>query len=144
MDSTALVCQHYQDVVFQLTCFIHVADIDECERNEDNCHVNAQCTNTEGSFNCSCKPGYFGDGVACTSKIIIVMDQSKSFEVLITCFCSASTDVDECIQGEHTCHVNANCTDTDGSFNCTCREGYEGNGFNCTGDNSTQILHDFK
>ena len=120
------------------------ADVDECERNEDNCHVNANCTNTEGSFNCSCNPGYTGDGINCTSMIIVVTDQSKSFEVLITCFCFASTDVDECILGEHTCHVNANCTDTDGSFNCTCREGYEGNGFNCTGDNPTQILYDFK
>ena len=115
------------------------ADVDECERNEDNCHENANCTNTEGSFTCFCNPGYTGDGINCTSKIIIVMDdqkESKSFEVVITCFgSSASTDVDECTLGEHTCNVNANCTDTDGSFNCTCREGFEGNGFNCTGDN---------
>ena len=71
--------------------------------------------------------------------------ESKSFEVVITCFCYfALTDVDECTLSEHTCNDNANCTDTDGSFNCTCREGYEGNGFNCTGDNPTLILHDFK
>ena len=53
--------------LINLTCY-H-ADIDECERdNTTNCHENAQCTNTEGSFNCSCNPGYTGDGVNCTSK----------------------------------------------------------------------------
>jgi len=34
---------------------------------------------------------------------------------------------------EYPCHSNANCTDTDGSFNCTCVAGFEGDGFNCTG-----------
>ena len=44
-----------------------------------------------------------------------------------------SADINECEQETYPCHSNANCTDTDGSFNCTCREGFEGNGFNCTG-----------
>ena len=44
-----------------------------------------------------------------------------------------STDINECELDIHTCSSNANCTDTDGSFNCTCREGFEGDGFNCTG-----------
>ena len=43
------------------------------------------------------------------------------------------TDIDECELETYPCHSNANCTDTDGSFNCTCREGFEGDGFNCTG-----------
>ena len=47
------------------------SDIDECESDDlNNCHENAQCTNTEGSFNCSCNPGYIGDGVNCTSKYV--------------------------------------------------------------------------
>ena len=45
------------------------ADIDECESEEDNCHENANCANTEGSFTCSCNSGYTGDGVNCTSKL---------------------------------------------------------------------------
>ena len=48
------------------------SDINECEGDDlNNCHENAQCTNTEGSFNCSCNPGYTGDGVTCTSKLIM-------------------------------------------------------------------------
>jgi len=31
------------------------------------------------------------------------------------------------------CDVNADCTDTAGSYDCSCRSGYEGDGFNCTG-----------
>ncbi|KAF7145440.1 hypothetical protein RHSIM_Rhsim04G0095200 [Rhododendron simsii] len=38
-------------------------DIDECENpNLNNCDGNATCTNTPGSFNCSCNPHYIGDG----------------------------------------------------------------------------------
>ena len=42
-------------------------------------------------------------------------------------------DINECELAIHSCSAYANCTDTDGSFNCTCREGFEGEGFNCTG-----------
>ena len=28
------------------------------------------CINTEGSYNCSCKPGYSGDGQVCTGEIL--------------------------------------------------------------------------
>ena len=44
------------------------ADINECEAGKHNCHVNASCKNTEGSFECTCKPGYTGNGVECTGE----------------------------------------------------------------------------
>ena len=56
---------------YYMFCTSLYVDIDECENGEDNCHENAQCTNTEGSFTCSCNPGYTGDGVNCTSKLLI-------------------------------------------------------------------------
>ena len=43
------------------------------------------------------------------------------------------TDIDECASGGDNCHSNANCTNTDGSFSCTCRSGYSGNGVDCEG-----------
>ena len=32
------------------------------------CSENAVCNNTKGSYNCSCKPGYSGDGRTCEGK----------------------------------------------------------------------------
>ena len=45
--------------------FYH-ADINECTSDTDNCDTNAVCTNTHGSFICTCLSGYAGSGVKCT------------------------------------------------------------------------------
>ena len=37
-------------------------DKDECGANVSPCHLNADCTNTDGAYFCSCATGYFGDG----------------------------------------------------------------------------------
>ena len=41
-------------------------DIDECSMGSDNCRTDAQCTNNNGSFTCTCNDGYTGNGVTCT------------------------------------------------------------------------------
>lgn len=41
-------------------------DVNECDSNQDNCDVNAACTNTIGSFDCSCDDGWEGNGNTCT------------------------------------------------------------------------------
>jgi len=41
-------------------------DIDECSSGTNNCDVHANCTNTIGSYECKCKPGYFGNGTECS------------------------------------------------------------------------------
>ena len=57
------------------------------------------------------------------------------------------TDVDEC-KGNHSCHVDATCMNTNGSYNCDCHPGYTGNGQNCKGEFNPfatifrTILHD--
>nr|XP_058950979.1 uncharacterized protein LOC131778575 [Pocillopora verrucosa] len=40
-------------------------DIDECTESLHNCSSYAFCNNTEGSYNCTCKPGYTGNGREC-------------------------------------------------------------------------------
>ena len=42
------------------------SDPDECsDPNSNDCHANAICTNTPGSYECKCDDGYEGDGVTC-------------------------------------------------------------------------------
>ena len=54
-------------------------DIDECENDELNeCDANALCTNTKGSYDCSCRDGYQGDGRTCTG-----MDRDSVLKVTL-------------------------------------------------------------
>ena len=45
-------------------------------------------------------------------------------------FCSQ--DIDECLNKD-ACSRNAVCTNTAGGFSCLCKNGFEGNGFKCSG-----------
>ncbi|CAB4022465.1 fibropellin-1-like isoform X1, partial [Paramuricea clavata] len=84
-------------------------DIDECSNKLANeCDINANCTNTAGSYNCQCHIGWSGKGKNCS-------------------------DIDECCEGNFTCHPNATCINTQGSYNCQCKNGLVGDGKeNCT------------
>ena len=57
---------------FLLTSFssAFLSVIDECQAEDDDypCSPHATCDNSSGSFVCSCKSGYSGDGFHCTSK----------------------------------------------------------------------------
>ena len=41
-------------------------------------------------------------------------------------------DINEC-SSANICHVNAICINTNGSYTCTCMEGYSGDGVECEG-----------
>jgi len=43
-------------------------------------------------------------------------------------------DVDECTSTLDVCGANANCTNSAGSYQCTCLAGFTGNGTHCTGN----------
>ena len=43
-------------------------------------------------------------------------------------------DVDECERDMHDCDGNATCTNTRGGYNCSCDNGFSGNGSLCEGE----------
>ena len=56
-------------ISLSIAVFILSADIDECSL-ENDCHLDGTCNNTKGSYNCTCKDGFEGDGRNnCTGKI---------------------------------------------------------------------------
>ena len=57
----------------------------------------------------------------------------------IMCYLLLSSDVNECVE-QKPCDTNANCTNTEGYYTCTCRTGYSGNGKTCEGYISIKTL----
>jgi len=45
---------------------VNEIDINECSTNNGGCDKQAICTNLIGSFNCSCKNGFLGNGFNCS------------------------------------------------------------------------------
>eukprot|EP00820_Chromera_velia_P004991 Cvel_17921.t1-p1 / transcript=Cvel_17921.t1 / gene=Cvel_17921 / organism=Chromera_velia_CCMP2878 / gene_product=Fibrillin-1, putative / transcript_product=Fibrillin-1, putative / location=Cvel_scaffold1456:16-8877(-) / protein_length=347 / sequence_SO=supercontig / SO=protein_coding / is_pseudo=false len=125
-----------------------LADTDECTGGSHNCHAQSTCTNTVGSFTCSCNSGFSGDGVSCSNidecstsaddchADATCTDNSGSF----SCACNtgfsgsgvACADIDECGTASHDCNSNAACGNSAGSFSCSCNAGWSGTGVACT------------
>ena len=125
-------------------------DINECRYGTHSCDDNAECRNTPGSYTCTCNDGFSGDGFTCTArqsaKPLVcgpgykpwgqrcmgksnTLISSKSTKYWGSC-CVA--DINECREGRHRCSRNAYCSNTLGSYTCTCASGYTGDGFTCT------------
>ena len=63
-------CNDYLLLNKSMHSIYYFADIDECDPGKHQCDSHAFCNNTKGSYNCTCKPGYFGNGFNCTGKIV--------------------------------------------------------------------------
>jgi len=57
--------------------------------------------------------------------------KTTKYEILIFNF--NLIDIDECLTNNGGCDMNAICENTIGSRNCTCSDGFSGNGINCLG-----------
>ena len=62
-------------------------DNNECTLATHNCHSNATCTNTEGSFTCACNSGFTGIGTTCSGELLCL----KCFFFLSLLFCNPSS-----------------------------------------------------
>ena len=45
--------------------FFHPSDINECSADFSVCDENADCNNSDGSYSCTCKQGFTGNGTVC-------------------------------------------------------------------------------
>jgi len=121
-------------------------DIDECAANNGGCDQNATCTNTPGSFSCTCNEGFEGNGVTCTDIDDCLSNPCRNGGSCtdtgvnsFSCDCTdtgytgetCQDDIDECAVNNGGCDQNATCTNTPGSFTCTCNEGFRGDGVSC-------------
>ena len=52
-------------LLFLLPCPLLLSDIDECVSGVHDCHSSASCTNTVGSYTCTCNHPLSGDGKTC-------------------------------------------------------------------------------
>lgn len=88
-------------IIIRYELFV-IPDVDECKSSEPVCGEHAVCTNTVGSFICTCEPEYTGDAS-------------------ITGGCH---DIDECELLERPCGSHAICENASPGYNCICPQGY--------------------
>lgn len=93
-------------------------DIDECALGNP-CRHRGYCINTIGSFKCDCLQGWNGDH--CQDK------DGNETRCLIGYKGSCMEDLDECTEfSASPCGPTENCTNTRGSYRCTCLTGWTG------------------
>ena len=62
----AMVISYCECALTPNKLYTFVSDINECLYARP-CDPNAMCSDTIGSFTCTCNSGYFGDGLSCQS-----------------------------------------------------------------------------
>ena len=102
-------------------------DIDECQLIQHSCCENEDCVNLEGNYSCSCEHGW---------REIVNSSSPAGMERCVLNINPLCVDVDECTEGVHNCSTykgqeNAICTNTIGGFQCSCIQGWQGDGYYC-------------
>ena len=115
---------------------------------QPNLSIHAKCDNSFGSYKCECYAGYTGDGKECTlldmckdsntcaanADCSTTVDE-ETHEANATCACKTGyqgngyycLDINECLLTD-TCDDQAACENSQGSYTCTCKEHWDGDG----------------
>ena len=104
---------------FHLNDDLECADIDECAVGSHNCNAQAACSNTMGSFECSCnRPAFKQDEANISHGLgVFCLDVSECLEQRLLTDGTFMPPVD--------CGRHGHCQNTFGSYTCTCDEGFE-------------------
>ncbi|XP_055995560.1 fibulin-1-like isoform X2 [Ostrea edulis] len=98
---------------------ISCTDIDECATKKDNCFSNQICENKAG-------------GYRCISRVLKKPLPSIDCVDGYTFKNGKCKNVNECLNPKlNACHKDAECSDTDGSYTCRCKQGFTGSGSLC-------------
>ncbi|XP_029000257.1 signal peptide, CUB and EGF-like domain-containing protein 2 isoform X7 [Betta splendens] len=112
---------------------------DPCADGSDGCHIDAICQTTQGSYKCTCKAGFKGDGHHCEDTDECDLDYNGGCvhecnnipgNYRCTCYDGFNLahdghnclDVDECKFNNGGCQHT--CVNTMGSYECRCKEGF--------------------
>ncbi|XP_074473089.1 signal peptide, CUB and EGF-like domain-containing protein 2 isoform X4 [Sebastes fasciatus] len=112
---------------------------DPCAEGSDGCHIDAICQTTQGSYKCTCKAGFKGDGKHCEDVDECDLEYNGGCvhecnnipgNYRCTCYDGFNLahdghnclDVDECKFNNGGCQHT--CVNTMGSYECRCKEGF--------------------
>ncbi|KAI4830365.1 hypothetical protein KUCAC02_001998 [Chaenocephalus aceratus] len=112
---------------------------DPCAEGSDGCHIDAICQTTLGSYKCTCRAGFKGDGTHCEDVDECDFDYNGGCvhecnnipgNYRCTCYDGFNLahdghnclDVDECKFNNGGCQHT--CVNTMGSYECRCKEGF--------------------
>lgn len=134
--------------------FVCPAPSMSCDSNNDGCHVFAVCSQTAvDQVNCSCKPGYHGDGYYCemidecltnnggcsaNSKCLFTGPGTRRCRCKVGFYqvgstCQPHQPNSPCAQNHGGCSLHADCVDNGNGVTCSCRAGFIGDGITCEG-----------
>ncbi|XP_075878317.1 signal peptide, CUB and EGF-like domain-containing protein 2 isoform X4 [Nelusetta ayraudi] len=112
---------------------------DPCAEGSDGCHIDAICQTTQGSYKCTCRTGFKGDGEHCED--IDECDLEYNGGCVHECNNIPGNYRCTCYDGFNLAHDGHNCLDVDeckfnnggcqhtcvnamGSYECRCKEGF--------------------
>ncbi|XP_060924865.1 signal peptide, CUB and EGF-like domain-containing protein 2 isoform X4 [Limanda limanda] len=112
---------------------------DPCAEGSDGCHIDAICQSTPGSYKCTCRAGFRGDGKHCEDTDECDLEynggcvhECNNIPGNYRCTCHDGfnlahdghncLDVDECKFNNGGCQHT--CVNTMGSYECRCKDGF--------------------
>ncbi|XP_065942257.1 uncharacterized protein [Magallana gigas] len=124
-------------------------DVNECDLQPPKCLQ--ECYNTNGSFQCDCRPGFKlnEDKISCSeceepyfgedcSQICTCGQGMERCDPVTGCFCkrgwtgtNCTVDINECENDQGICGNEKVCQNLEGSYMCNCKEGFQKNGDSC-------------